>query len=163
MNLAQHSLKGTGLGLTAESTGLHYIFAAGTGIYPFLDLFDHLLESFIDPDNTTNLFKKGFKLRVFFSFREIEDFIGLELCEKLFTATQKKGLSDAFKLIIRVPGLREFESFPVVEQTFDDVFIDTYVDKNCKRVFVCGPPVFNYQVPISLNIAGIPKDKITLL
>jgi NAD(P)H-flavin reductase len=38
---------GMGLGLNPESEGLHIAFVGGTGILPFLDLFDYLLKKAI--------------------------------------------------------------------------------------------------------------------
>lgn len=38
------NVQGLGLELNEHSNGIHYIFCNGTGILPFLDLFDYLLK-----------------------------------------------------------------------------------------------------------------------
>jgi len=154
---------GTGLGLTESSTGLHYIFAAGTGIYPFLDLFDYLFEDALEYRNTQSIFRYGFKLHVFASFTHFEDFIGLDICKKLVQICMAKGFEDAFRVTIRARDAKESHFYSLTEKSFDDVFVEETVNKNFEKVYVCGPPVFNHQVPISLSLLGIDKHKVILV
>lgn len=154
---------GVGLGLTEATTGLHYIFAAGTGIFPFLDLFDYLFEDVLEYKNAKSIFKYGFKLHIYASFTEFEDFIGLDICKKIVRICKTKKYEDAFKITIRARNAKESEFYSVTEDSFDDLFIEENLNFHCEKVYVCGPPVFNLQIPISLELFGIPKDKIVLV
>lgn len=149
--------------MTSESSGVHCIFAAGTGILPFLDLFDYLLEGVLDPSSGNNVFKNGFKLHLFASFAELKDFIGLDICEKLAQACKDKGMGDAFKMIIRAKDAKTNELYTVTKEVFDNAFVQKHADKECTRAYICGPPVFNQQVPSGLNLIGIPNNKIIMV
>jgi len=151
---------GTGLDLTPRSTGLHYIFAAGTGILPFLDLFDYLLESVLVPGSTSNIFKNGFKLHIFASFAQMNDFVGRDICEKLIQACRDSDMQDAVKMTIRSREAKENELFTVTKESFDVAFIRKNVTSACERVYICGPPVFNQQLPVAFEEIGLSKTKI---
>jgi len=156
---------GPGFGLTTETTGLHYIFAAGTGMLPFLDLFDFLLEGLVAPSSATNLFSRGFRLHVFASFAQIGDFVGLDICQQLVDACKAKGIPDAFKLTIKVMGsIQPTEHYSVTSEDFTDAFLSKNVDVNkCERAFVCGPPKVNAFVPSGLVKAGVSRTKIEVV
>ena len=82
-----------GLELDPKSEGTYYIFAGGTGIFPFLDLLDFILKKAIftvanslfgsssqvfnpnDEDYLTT-FDSGFKVVFFASFSNESEFIG---------------------------------------------------------------------------------------
>jgi len=155
---------GPGFGLTTETTGLHYIFAAGTGVLPFVDLFDYLLESLVAPSEATNIFKNGFRLHVFVSFAQIGDFVGLDICQQLVETCKAKGIPDAFKLTVKASaGVQSNEHYTVTNADFDNTFISKNIDTKCERVFVCGPPKLNAFVPSGLVAAGVPRSKIEVV
>lgn len=88
--------------LTPESSGVYAIFAAGTGILPFLDFFDFLLKkSVFEASKTINqaLSKKvkeflededlnetlsGLKVKFYGTFASKDDFIGEEIIDYLY-------------------------------------------------------------------------------
>ena len=150
--------------MTSESTGLHYIFAAGTGILPFLDLFDYLLEDSIeDKAKGKSLFDNGFKLHVFASFSSIKDFIGLEICEKLSQLCKAKGLSEAFQLTVKAGDAHHNDLYHVTDSKFDKRFIEKNVKRESERAFVCGPPEFNELIPGQLEELGLSRKNIILV
>jgi ferredoxin-NADP reductase len=154
---------GHGFGLTAETTGVHTIYAAGTGILPFLDLFDYLLESVLEESNhVVNIFRNGFRLHVYASFINIADFVGLDICEKLTQACTESGFPDAFRLTVKASNTQASEFFKTTNRDFDTSFISSTFDTNCQKVFVCGPPKFNDSIPQDLKSLGFPAERIIL-
>ena len=150
--------------MTSESSGVHYIFAAGTGILPFLDLFDFLLEKMLDSNvNKFSLFEKGFKLHVFASFAQIKDFVGFDICEKLLQVCLVKGLSNAFTLVIKAPDVKANEFYQVTDSDFDSVFIEKNVNNECEKVYICGPPQFNSTINTAVESLGLSDEKIILV
>jgi len=154
---------GHGLGLTPESTGLHYIYVGGTGIFPFLDLFDYLLESILDPKHGKNLFQNGFKLHVFAAFAQMSEFVAIDMCEKLIQVCQQTGIKDGFKLTVRAQNAQQNNLYNVTRERFDAGFVERNTERGCEKVFVCGPPQFNQIVPAALAAIGISKSKIVLV
>jgi len=139
------------------------IFAAGTGVFPFLDLFDYLLENVSNKDGPGNIFKNGFKLQIFLTFGSMNDFVGLDICEKLIQACNDNGHEGAVKMTIRVKEPECSKLFTWTNEKFDEEFVNKYVVKECEKVFVCGPPAFNQKIPESLGLLGINSSKIMLV
>lgn len=110
-----------------------------------------------------SLFKNGFKLHVFVGFNKLEDFAGLDICEKLLQACKENGHEDTFKMTIRAKGAESNGLYEISEQSFDEDFIKNNVNVECERVMVCGSPSFNYKVPLALEAFGIPRNKINLV
>lgn len=99
--LRRHT-QGFGLELNAQSNGLHIIFAFGTGILQFLDLFDYLLKksiytvvydnygldeaNYMNPFNEdyNNTFGPDFRVLLFAGFREINMFYGFNMIQSLY-------------------------------------------------------------------------------
>ena len=77
---------GEGLGINTE--GKHVIFAAGTGILPFMDLIAHLLLSVKQPEllSSHKVDPNSFKLVLYTSFLNEKEAVGLELIEALKSA-----------------------------------------------------------------------------
>lgn len=81
---------GFGLEINKFSNGIHYIFAAGTGILPFLDLFDLILKRKLtnvlkfEPTGNDFYLSENFKIILFASFANDEEFIGSEIITKLY-------------------------------------------------------------------------------
>jgi len=118
----------------------------------------------LDPNRENcNLFKNGFKLKIFASFRTIGDFVGLDVVENLIKINREAGLEDAVEMIIRCSDAKGSQLFTVSYENFDHEFISKNVDRNSERLFVCGPPGFNNSVPSELQNHGIPTSKIMLV
>lgn len=102
---------GLGLELNNQSRGTHIIFAAGTGILPFLDLFDYLLRKCVytvladkcgDEDaNIMNPFNENyiedlpedFKIILYGSFTTVEEFYGYKIISDVFTMNRMYNLN----------------------------------------------------------------------
>jgi len=96
-----------GTGLDVESTGLHVVFAAGTGILVFIDLIAHLIlrilaskggpDVFHNKSNSNLIDITNFKLILHTSFASKEEAIGLELIEALQSLCSAHGLTTLFE------------------------------------------------------------------
>jgi len=144
---------GLGLGLTDQSFGYHIAFAAGTGILPFLDLFDLVLESLLAPSNSPlpTKFLKKFKMVVFASFPSREDTPGIELMEKCM-----KACLNAKETVIEF-NLRFSDQ---TSERYDRAFMETRKDilTQAQNIYICGPPSFNERVPDHLSHIGVPRE-----
>ena len=128
-----------GLGLRVAYSGVHVAFCAGTGILVFLDLVSTLLiKSAFEglgkplPGGMEDRIGRDFQLHLYVSFKNQDEAIGLDICEKL------RDLSPNFKLTVRWGGsgaLRWGHSY--LEQEL------SAVDGELKRIWVCGPPSMN--------------------
>ena len=68
---------GKGLGLSPESQGMHVVFAAGTGVLPFVDLVARLMMSIKGIVSGDQKLHPSFKLEFYASFQSREDAIAL--------------------------------------------------------------------------------------
>lgn len=141
---------------------MHYVFAAGTGILPFLDLFDYLLESALS-SSKPSLFKNGFQLHVFLSFTNASDFVGSDICTHLAQVLEARGFGAAFSVTVKAKDFPDIRVIKTTQSNFDEEFIRNNVQPECSRVYVCGPPKMNVSVPTALKSIGISNDKIMLV
>ena len=80
-----------GRGLEITKSGLHIAFCAGTGVLVFLDLVAHLLmrnvflakqsQDQVDPQFLQ--LKDDFEFHLYVAFQDVDQSIGLQLCEGL--------------------------------------------------------------------------------
>jgi len=171
---------GLGLGLSHLSEGDHYIFAAGTGILPFLDLFDNLLRkamydivkekhgvkiandlNIMDEELAESISSK-LRFHVFLSFRELDDFAGRDIVEKLCEIC-KKYKSDLFRATVRVSKAKSLQHVDITNDKFDVAFVNKVVDSHGAKVFICGPPVFNGLIFGAVHDLGVPRENIIMV
>ena len=133
-----------GKSLGVQNSGLHIIFAGGTGILPFMDLvaqlcyfnlgLNHLLGN-----KQTGRITDGFKLKLYVSFRDRNEAIGLDMLEALESYC-KRNSADNFELIVRISNESK-------GGRWNDAWIDQQLadhsSKTVKKIWVCGPPVMN--------------------
>jgi len=74
---------GKGLGLTAESQGVHMAFGAGTGVLVFVDVVARLILSTLELIPESQRFHPGFVLHMYASFVAREEAVALDLLEYL--------------------------------------------------------------------------------
>ena len=74
---------GKGLMIDRRSTGVHFAFAAGTGVLVFIDLVARLILESVEAIVPENRLNKGFKFVLFASFESREAAIALDLLEGL--------------------------------------------------------------------------------
>lgn len=151
--------------LNKNSSGLHYIFCGGTGILPFLDLLDYLLKKAIFTDLhqnfnseeliSLNAYKEdyigslnnNFKLILFASFANDEEFIGADIITKLYEIVKEKNM-DWFDMKIRIADKNTiFKNIPVISGYFDNKFLIENLKKdNLKKIYICGPAFMNKKL-----------------
>ena len=168
------------MGLTSKSVGEHYFFAAGTGILPFLDLFDAflrkmiygILEKKVDTKILDGIniiqkylaesFNKDLKFKLFLSLRELDDFVGKEIIEKLSELSQNTG-NGIFEATIKCEKANQFKFVKQTKERFEAAYVSNVLDSKASKVYICGPPKFNESIyQYSIN-KGIDKDNIILV
>ena len=167
--------------LNKNSNGNHIIFCGGTGILPFIDLFDFLLRKSIYhvllttiskevadqmnhfEEDYEDTFGSKFKVILYGAFQTKEEFEYLGFILTLFNINKKYNLN-YFDMILRfsdgtkLPGIKEINSY------FDDKFFSSnVVADQCSKVFICGNPKMNKLIPEICLRNQIEKDKIYLV
>ena len=142
---AQITLKGPfgpGLGISRLPKGKCLVFAAGTGILPFLDLVHAIWKQAIN---------EKFRLYLYTSFSCREDAIALDLLE----ATQKR-FKDIMKLQIYLD--KEKVGVRLTKENLKNWIFD-----DLKLTWICGPAGFNRFVQGLLLDYGVSNEKIMIL
>ncbi len=154
------------------------MFAAGTGVFPFLDLISFTLRYAIDKisrehynSNSNVIFPnedksfnqivgKDYQLHVFFSFPKPESAIFLDICETLERLDKKYSLN-LFKFNLRISSLSSSK------QRWNQAYIKEKLEhykKSISNIFIVGPVGFMDEIKndiVELEIAS--KDKIFLV
>ena len=170
---------GTGLEIKESSNGTFVIFAGGTGVLPFVDLFDYLLKKSIymilakkykqseadktNPflENYQGTFGENFKVRLFWAVNDEYEFNYLSFLKKLFEINEKYGLN-IFDLTVRIKS--KIEGVKTTQEFFDEGFLKRNLDVNeIARIFVCGNPNMNYSIPEGCKKIGIRKELIQMI
>ena len=135
---------GRGLGLSPQTRGTHIAFAAGTGILVFMDLVARISLGMIDAISYEDRVHPEFRLVLFASFISKENSFGLELLEKLRAYTQALK-NDKFELHLRFSNEKSVR--------WDNNFIEGQLanNKDCKKIWVCGPPLMQENFDKYLN------------
>lgn len=170
---------GNGLELSKYSSGSYYIFAGGTGILPFMDLLEYLLKKAIFTPNKENekalspsfniykedyvgTFNNNFKITLFGSFKNDDEFIGSDIVVNLYEIVKAKKLG-FFDMKIRFSEKEtNFEKIPLISGYFDSKFMKENIsnDENMKKIYVCGPPTMQKKLFDDLQICKIEENKI---
>lgn len=147
---------GRGLELALEPKGCHYLFAAGTGILPFVDfLFMYGWKVLIDAIkkekgvevakklnpldiNFDNLFG-DMSVQLFAAFPKKEDAFIFELIELLSNVDKTYKLG-RFKCYL---SCYESESITKIESRFNTEVLRGKVETDGHSYYICGPPGFN--------------------
>ena len=179
---------GLGLGLKSNFSGKIGIVCSGTGILPFMDLFDVLLKrqvyiklsaegrdaSVVKPEQEYEEILKKAELQLFCSFATPDAFLGKEWIGKLVELTGSSGSRNGglTKCEVRLPHefsqeeLEVDQSWPsnleLGHRYFDYEFFVLREFTAYDRVYVSGGPEFRLQVESALVEAGIPKNKIVI-
>jgi len=170
---------GRGLELTEASKGTHFIFAAGTGILPFLDLFNFMLMKTMREllkkhgnspflAESINLYNEAFdqlldpsfNVILVASFADERDFVGKEIVQKL-AELSKKCERKVFQAKIRKHNMDHIEALG--ELKFDKKFFETHITSNMEKIYICGPQNFSFSVYKNLRAYSVPTEKICLM
>ena len=170
---------GTGLEIKESSNGTFVIFAGGTGILPFVDLFDYLLKKSIyavlakkykksEADKTNPFMEnyeatlgENFKVKLFWAVNDENEFNYLNFLKKLFEINEKNGLNN-FDLTVRIKS--KLDGVKTTQEFFDEEFLKKNLNVNeIARIFVCGNPNMNSSIPEGCIKIGIRKGIIQLI
>lgn len=170
---------GTGLEIKESSNGTFVIFAGGTGILPFVDLFDYLLKKSIyavlvkkykksDADKTNpfmenyeNTFGQNFKVKLFWAVNDENEFNYLIFLKKLLEINERNGLNN-FDLTVRIKS--KLEGVKTTQEFFDEEFLKKNLNVNeIARIFVCGNPNMNCSIPEGCRKIGVRKELIQMI
>ena len=140
------------------------IFCAGTGIYPFLDLFDLLLRKTIcdviaDKAGSAlaqplypyckaalGTIASDFRVTLYASFDQDEDYIAKDILEPLTDISNNYQLN-LFSCYLSYSNTASDQSPIGGNVRYNQDFISNYLDMTAERVYVCGPPKFNHEIP----------------
>ena len=168
----------------ANISGNYYLFAGGTGILPFLDILDFVLKKSIytvikkkvgeveakkmdvyEEDYDQEM--KDFKFILYGAFVSWSDFPGSNIVERLYRITKENELpwfDMKIKISKQEPSDGEKGNLPLIKNRFDMNFLQSNIDVNATSgVYICGPPIFNQTIPLSLETMGLPESKITIV
>lgn len=161
-----------GLGLELEQ-GINIIITGGTGVLPFLDLFDLLLKKAIselynrhqndgkyDPYsvNYCNVLK-GMSFKLYASFATAEEFASYQWLIDLHRISKQHNLG-LFELTLRVPKEAQLPAeVNRFESLIDQEFLHSRIpSREVSKVYVCGPPAMNtnlHQLLTAMNYSSI--------
>ncbi|KAL4511865.1 hypothetical protein ABPG72_012710 [Tetrahymena utriculariae] len=174
---------GHGLEIDENSDGEHIIFAAGTGILPFLDLFDYLLRKLlytillerfgfkeaqiINPynENYEKTFGSQFKIRFFGAFRSKAELYGYQIVSDLHTFCQQFD-KDWFQAVVRYASSESDEFLPMSKVLYDNLYINDALSKSVSisKFLICGPPEFNKNIyNILTTVRHIDPDRVQII
>ena len=151
--------------------GSYVIFAAGTGLLPFIDLISFTLryaahkvskdvyscsDNILYPTEASDFEKivgNDFQLHVFISFANLNTAFFLDVCEKLEKFDLKYNLN-IFKLYIRISSVNRVK--------WDEYFMKEKLGSICKNInktMIVGPIGFMDDVRRDLISSGIVKSE----
>eukprot|EP00357_Protocruzia_adherens_P031897 CAMPEP_0114989304 /NCGR_PEP_ID=MMETSP0216-20121206/10120_1 /TAXON_ID=223996 /ORGANISM="Protocruzia adherens, Strain Boccale" /LENGTH=584 /DNA_ID=CAMNT_0002352261 /DNA_START=234 /DNA_END=1988 /DNA_ORIENTATION=+ len=149
---------GLGLGLSPQSKGLHIALVAGTGVLPFLDLYDFILERAMEHDverlSGDGNFLQEFQIVTHATFRTQKEALGLEIMKACEKACQQNKLRTAehFEFYFSKEDNKRLR--PDVVESNKSEF------QRAEKIYVCGPPSFNDGFKFALRAIGIPREKV---
>jgi len=139
---------GKGLGLMPSSNGIHMVFAAGTGVLPFMDMVAKLLRQELGAlAPADERFHPDFKLVMFVGSQSRKDAIALPLLEGLQDLVNRKGTPDKFRLYFRFSDQKS----PRWDKNFIQDNLETYQPEGISKIWVCGPPLMQELFDKALN------------
>ncbi|KAL4484234.1 hypothetical protein ABPG72_003518 [Tetrahymena utriculariae] len=167
---------GNGLGFSEYTKNQEIcILCAGTGILPFLDLFDFLLKKQIqqsipdhakdlDPFNINyNQYFEGCRFTVYAAFQQIDDFVGREWIMYL-SQLSKHSNNNLFKIVLKVSKGRIPEDFEKLKQNnFSELILNEINNDSSDKVYICGPPIMFNKAIEALQENKVEKNKIFIV
>jgi len=171
---------GVGLELRKGSQGKHIIFAAGTGIFPFLDLLDYMLRKVIDAALTETVGKEAadavnihnedyagtfhptFSITFNAACASPEEFVGLDIIRNL-SEICKRHNKPWFDGSLKIPGHAKVGELEVSSNRFAAEVTSAVKQSGVTKVYICGPPQFSYEIPKTLVKAGLEAHKIVFV
>ncbi|KAL4435822.1 hypothetical protein ABPG74_015790 [Tetrahymena malaccensis] len=164
---------GNGLGFTEQTKNQKIcIMSAGTGILPFLDLFDFLLKKQIqqtvpdqakelDPFNINyNQYFEGCQFTVYAAFQQLDDFVGKEWV-MLLNQLSKQTQNNLFRLIIKVNNGQIPEHVEKLQyQSYQGLIMSEMKNDSYDKIYICGPPIMYNKTIEALQKNQVERSKI---
>ncbi|KRX06844.1 hypothetical protein PPERSA_11489 [Pseudocohnilembus persalinus] len=161
---------GLGLQLSNIGAGKIYIIAGGTGVLPFLDLLNLMLQKVIFEiavkekgvqfaNQNIDIHQIGLEkmfndvqIELIASFVNEGEFYGKDIIVPLAQLCQKHNLS-YFTNKIRVKSTQKIEGINIEKRRFEKQFFFEQKQQlqEAQKIFICGPPILNKNVPIALQ------------
>ena len=133
---------GPGLGVYKLPRGPCLAFGAGTGEFVYLDLVYAIWKEKFPPE---------FSLYLYLSFKSRKEAVALDLIE----ATQRK-----FRNQLKLQVNLDEEG---IGGRLTETMLQSWIQKDIKKVWICGPAGFNRWIEKTLQDNGIEKDYILIL
>ncbi|EAS06749.3 DOMON domain protein (macronuclear) [Tetrahymena thermophila SB210] len=167
---------GNGLGFSELTQNKKFcIMTAGTGILPFLDLFDFLLKKQIqqsvpdhakelDPFNVNyNKYFEGCQFTVYCAFLSLDDFVGKEWVLFL-NQLSKQTQNNLFKLVLKVSKGQMPENVEKLKfRGFQDLITSEINNESFDKIYICGPPVMFNSTIEALQKKQVENTKIFIV
>ncbi|EAS06748.2 DOMON domain protein (macronuclear) [Tetrahymena thermophila SB210] len=164
---------GNGLGFSELTKNQEIcILCGGTGILPFLDLFDFLLKKQIQqtvPDRAKELdpfnisydqYFQDCKFTVYAAFYQIDDFIGREWIVYL-NQLSKLSNNNLFRFVLKLSKGTIPEGIEKLKQNnFQELILSEIKSDSYDKIFICGPPIMYNKAMESLEQNKVEKNKI---
>lgn len=142
-----YEMKGPlGKRLDVEPTGVYYVFAAGTGVLPFMDLIGQLafanlgIMNLVTANKHDRINAQEFRLKLYVSFAKRDDAYGLDLMFALQNFCKRANIHN-FDLYLRLS--EEGLNAGRWEEGFIRTELMNTPAKDITRIFVSGPPCMN--------------------
>jgi len=167
---------GQGLDLTPSTSGKIALLFSGTGIAPFIELFDFLLRkmiyiqlqsegrdtSVVYPLQNYESILTDVQFEAFGAFRSPNEFVGASWISEIVSLSRSTtfGLK-SFTVRARGEGLSPL--FRITTKSYNSSFFRSEGFERFDRIYVCGGQPFNFSVHSGLIKAGVDDGKITIL
>lgn len=114
-------------------------------------------------ENYTATFGPDFKVTLYAAFANPKEFLGSDIILPLYKLTKEHELP-FFDMKIRYSRADELD-YPTTSERFDSSFVSSCLkqNENLEKIFVCGPPVMNKDIPQHFSKLGLSKDKVVLM
>jgi len=149
---------GPRLALTPELTGKFLAIGAGTGIMPFLDLVEMMID--LKQQNTgsvysLDLLNPQFSLLLYVSFRSSKDNFAKQLLERAAQSFQNE--PERFTLVLT------YDEDKTGEKLNADMLQRRIDAEKLTRSWICGPPGFNKFALDTVLAAGVARKVVMVL
>lgn len=109
------------------------------------------------------VFSDGFLVEIYGYFTEIKDCVGFELIKHLGVICRQNKLP-MFKAFLRFSNGDQCFDVERLNDRCSEQFVEKVLNEGpTERIYVCGPPQFNKDVPEFALNHGLTKDKIILI
>ena len=102
-------------------------------------------------------------MEIYGSFAEIKDCVGFELIKRLSIINSQMNNSN-FKAFFKFSNGEKDADIVTLNERFTQDFVEN-VMSDClpERIYVCGPPQFNRDIPEFALNCGFSKDRIIIV